>query len=124
MSHGAGSRMRKVNELLREIVADEVIELKDPGLGFVTVTGVDTAPDLRHAIVFYSVLGSEEVVASTAEALGRAHSRLQRAIGRQARLKFTPVLEFRPDEAVARGNRINELLYGLAAEPEKDEEAM
>jgi ribosome-binding factor A len=116
--------MRKVNELLREIVADEVIELKDPGLGFVTVTGVDTAPDLRHAIVFYSVLGSEEVVASTAEALGRAHSRLQRAIGRQARLKFTPVLEFRPDEAVARGNRINELLYGLAAEPEKDEEAM
>jgi ribosome-binding factor A len=124
VSHGAGSRMRKVNELLREIVADEVIELKDPGLGFVTVTGVDTAPDLRHAIVFYSVLGSEEVAASTAEALGRAHSRLQRAIGRQARLKFTPVLEFRPDEAVARGIRINELLYGLAAAPDEDEEAM
>jgi ribosome-binding factor A len=116
--------MRKVNELVREIVADEVTELKDPGLGFVTVTGVDTAPDLRHAIVYYSVLGSEEVAASTAEALGRAHSRLQRAIGRQARLKFTPVLEFRPDEAVARGIRINELLYGLDAAPDGNEEAM
>lgn len=124
MSHETSARMRKVNELVREIVADEVTELKDPGLGFVTVTAVDTAPDLRHAIVYYSVLGSEEVAASTAEALGRAHSRLQRAIGRQARLKFTPVLEFRPDEAVARGIRINELLAGLDAAPDGNEEAM
>ncbi|HEX9644833.1 MAG TPA: 30S ribosome-binding factor RbfA [Acidimicrobiia bacterium] len=124
MSHETSARMRKVNELVREIVADEVTELKDPGLGFVTVTAVDTAPDLRHAIVYYSVLGSEEVAASTAEALGRAHSRLQRAIGRQARLKFTPVLEFRPDDAVARGIRINELLAGLDAAPDGNEEAM
>ena len=60
MSRSTTPRMRKVNELIREIVAEEVTELKDPRIGFVTITGADTAPNLRRAVVFYSVLGSEE----------------------------------------------------------------
>jgi ribosome-binding factor A len=111
--------MRKVNELLREILAEEVTELKDPRIGFLTITGVDTAPNLRHATVFYSVLGDEEAIASTGEALSRAHSRLQRAIARQARLKYTPVLEFQPDLAIEQGLRINEILHHLHEEEDE-----
>jgi ribosome-binding factor A len=110
--------MRKVNELLREILAEEVTELKDPRIGFLTITGVDTAPNLRHATVFYSVLGDEEAMVATGEALTRAHSRLQRAIARQARLKYTPVLEFEPDAAIEQGLRINEILHHLHEEEE------
>lgn len=116
MSKRPVPRMRKVNELVREIVAEEVTELKDPGIGFVTITGVDTAPNLRNAVVFYSVLGTDEEIEATGAALQRAHSRLQRAVARQARLKYTPVLHFERDAAVERGVRINRILYDLAAE--------
>jgi ribosome-binding factor A len=113
MSHSPTPRMRKVNELLREVIADEVTELKDPGIGFLTITGVETAPDLRHAIVYYSVLGTEEEATATAEALHRAGPRLQAAVGRQTRIKYTPVLEFRVDPAIEQGLRIDRILHGL-----------
>lgn len=109
-------RMRKVNELLREVIAEEVAQLKDPRLGFVTVTGVETAPDLRTATVFYSVLGSDEEAVATGEALASAARRLQAAIASQARLKYTPVLRFAVDPAIERGLRISELLHGLEEE--------
>jgi ribosome-binding factor A len=67
-------------------------------------------------MVFYSVLGGAEEAATTGAALQRAHSRLQRAVARQARLKYTPVLQFAADEAVERGTRINRILHELAAE--------
>lgn len=102
--------MRKVNELIREIVADEIADLKDPRIGFVTVTGVDTAPDLRHAFVYYSVLGSEEDAVATASALETAAPHLQRAVGSQTRLKFTPRLDFRVDPSIEQGLRIDQLL--------------
>ena len=102
--------MRKVNELLREVVAEELGGLKDPRIGFITVTGVDTAPDLRHAVVYYSVLGTEEDEAATAEALRSARSRLQRAVASQTRLKFTPVLDFEVDPAIETGERIDRIL--------------
>ncbi len=60
MRRDKSARMRKVNELLREVIADTIVSLKDPGVGFITITGVDTSPDLRTAHVFYSVLGSDE----------------------------------------------------------------
>ena len=113
MSKPRSPRMRKVNELMREILAEEVTELKDPRIGFLTITGVDTAPNLRHATVFVSVLGDEDEIEATGEALTSAHSRLQRAIARQARLKYTPVLEFQPDLTVAQGLRINEILHHI-----------
>ncbi len=108
--------MRKVNELMREVIAEEVGRLKDPRLGFVTITEVRTAPDLRRATVYFSVL-DEADREGTAAALQSAHHRLQRAIARQAHLKYTPVLEFAVDEALERALRISKLLHDL----EKDE---
>ena len=122
MSKPPSPRMRKVNELLREILAEEVTELKDPRIGFVTITGVDTAPNLRNATVFFSVLGDDDAMRTTGEALTHAHSRLQRAIARQARLKYTPVLEFEPDLAIEQGLRINEIIRHLHDEDDTDDE--
>lgn len=102
--------MRKVNELLREVIAEEVSELKDPRIGFLTITGVDAAPNLRTAIVYYSVLGDEEQLASTAQALHSAASRFQAAVGRQTRLKYTPVLQFRIDPSIGTGVQMDRLL--------------
>lgn len=115
-------RMRKVNELLREVIAEEVAQLKDPRLGFVTVTGVETAPDLRTANVFYSVLGSAEEAAATGDALASAARRLQAAIASQARLKYTPVLRFVVDPAIERGLRISELLHELEEEESESDD--
>jgi ribosome-binding factor A len=115
--------MRKVNELLREVIAEEVGGLKDPRIGFVTITGVDTAPDLRHATVYYTVLGTPEEAAETGAALQHAHSRFQRAIASQVRMRYTPVLEFQVDEAVERGLRINQILHDLEVEQIEREEA-
>lgn len=105
--------MSRVNELLREIIAEEVGELKDPAIGFVTITGVDTAPDLRTAIVFYTAMGDEDVRADCAEALHRASARVQGRLAPQIRLKYTPTLEFRVDFAVEHGLQMEETLRQL-----------
>lgn len=113
MSRARSPRMRRVDELLREVLAEAVAGLKDPRLGFVTVTGVRTSPDLRTAVVYWSALGDEEQRRRTAEALEAAASRLQRELGRQVRLRYTPKLRFEPDEALERGLRIAEILHHL-----------
>jgi len=120
MSRG-GPRMRRVNELLREVIADEVARLKDPGLGFVTITGVDTSPDLRAARVYYSVLGEPEQRKETQAALERATSRIRAATGDQVRLRYLPTLDFEYDEAIERGLRMEQLLRNLGEEDEPDE---
>lgn len=113
MTKNPSPRMRKVNELLREVIAEEATELKDPRIGFLTITGVDTAPNLRNAIVYYSVIGDEEQHEATAAALKSAARRFQAVIGRQTRLKYTPVLEFRLDRSIDEGLRMEELLRHL-----------
>jgi ribosome-binding factor A len=118
MKRAKTSRMRKVNELMREVIADEVATLKDPRLGFVTITGVRTSPDLRRATVFFSVL-DEADQEGTAAALNSAHHRIQRAIAVQAHLKYTPVLEFRVDDALERGLRISKLLHDIEVESDE-----
>ena len=105
-----GARMRKVNELLREVIAEEVPQLKDPRIGFVTITGVETAPDLRNATVYCSVMGTEEEQQVSREALQHAAPRVQHAISGQVRLKYLPRLHFVLDSGVALGQRIEELL--------------
>src|SRR5690242_9851474 len=80
-------RMRRVNEVVREVLAETLPELKDPRIGLVTITGVDTAPDLRHATVFISVLGSEKKRDATLRGLEAAHGLLQSRLGRQLRMK-------------------------------------
>jgi ribosome-binding factor A len=111
--------MRRVDELLREVIADEVMRLKDPGLGFITITGVDTAPDLRSAKVYYSVLGDEDQQAATRAALGRAASHIRAGVAGQVRLKYVPELRFEVDEALERGLRMEELLRDLRKEQDE-----
>ena len=107
-------RMRKVNELLREILSEAVLELKDPRIGFVTITGVRTSPDLSHATVFVSVLGSERKRKRSLEGLGAAHGVLQARVAREVRLKRTPTLTFEYDPTVEEGVRMSKLIDELA----------
>ncbi len=109
-------RMRRVNALLREAIAAEVEELKDPRLGFVTVTSVDTAPNLRSAVVRYAVIGSPEEVAGSQAALDSAAPRISRIVGSQVRLKYTPTLTFALDEAAERSAHISAILRDVASE--------
>ena len=121
MSKPPSPRMRKVNELLRELIAEEAAELKDPRIGFLTITGVDTAPNLRSARVFYSVMGDEEQHQATAAALRSAAKRFQALSGRQTRLKYTPVLEFRLEPSIEAGIRMDALLHNLDHEESADD---
>lgn len=114
MARQKSPRMRKVNELVREVVADAVQDLKDPRIGFLTITGAETSPDLRSAVVYYSVLGSDEEKAATAAALKSATPRIQSAVGSETRLRYTPKLAFRVDAAIDDGLRINEILQEIA----------
>ena len=103
--------MRRVNEAVREVVSVRIAEgLRDPRIGFVTVTSVDTSPDLRHARVYVSVLGSPEERDATMAGLESAHGLLQQSVASELRLKHTPTLQFVFDESIERGMRISELL--------------
>ena len=108
------ARMRRVNESVRQVLSESVGDLKDPRIGFVTVTGVETSPDLRHARVFVSVLGSERARTRSLEGLQAAHSVLQARIARELRLKRTPQLAFEYDPSVERGVRMAKLIDELA----------
>jgi ribosome-binding factor A len=104
-------RMRRVNEAVREVVSVRIAEgLRDPRIGFVTVTSVDTSPDLRQARVYVSVLGTPEERDATMAGLESAHGVLQLAVAKELRLKHTPTLQFVFDESIDRGMRISELL--------------
>jgi ribosome-binding factor A len=107
----ASDRLRRVNEAVREVLSSKLTAgLKDPRIGFVTVTSVETVPDLSHAKVFVSVLGSEEEREETLEGLASSHGFLQAALGRELRMKRTPTLEFLHDPSVDHGFRIGELI--------------
>jgi ribosome-binding factor A len=104
-------RMRRVDESVRAVLSDAIgKQLQDPRVGFVTVTGVKTSPDLRHARVYVSVLGDEQVKAASLEGLRSAHGFLQKRVASELILKHTPTLSFEYDSSVDRGMRISELL--------------
>ncbi len=107
-------RMRRVNESIRQVLSEGVGQLKDPRIGFVTVTGVETSPDLRHATVFISVLGAERKRVQTLASLQAAHSVLQARLARELHLKRTPQLSFEYDPSVERGVRMTKLIDELA----------
>ena len=103
--------MRRINGLLREVIGGAIAsELEDPRIGFVTVTAVETSPDLRSARVFVSVLGSEGERTATLDALASSHGILQAQIARETRIKRTPTLTFHYDDSIERGARLSELL--------------
>ena len=126
-------RTVRVNEVVREVLADELERIDDPRLGLFTVTGVEVTPDLRQATVYYSALIPAEGEAEhehdtrglhppppnpTAVALREVGPQLQAAIGRQVRMKYTPHLVFREDPAIRTGERVDEILRQLHSEGE------
>jgi ribosome-binding factor A len=106
--------MRRVNEAVKEALAEALVELKDPRIGFVTITGVDTAPDLRQARVYVSVLGSKRKREKSLEGLQSAHGVLQAKLASELRLKRTPLLTFEYDPTVEQGMRMSRLIDELA----------
>jgi ribosome-binding factor A len=109
-------RMRRVNEAVREVLSEAVLELKDPRIGFVTVAAVETSPDLRQARVFVSVLGTEKRRAKALEGLEAAHGVLQRRVAQQLRMKRTPQLTFEYDPSAERGVRMAQLIDELVSD--------
>jgi ribosome-binding factor A len=120
-STGAGTYARslRVNQVLRQVVAEELERLADADerLRLVTVTAVDTAPDLRHATVYVASLEAD-----AAEALEERRRQLQSAVGRQVRMKRTPVLQFAADPGVSSGARVEEVLRRLGSEAQSGED--
>lgn len=110
--------MRRVNAAVREVLSEALPELKDPRIGFVTVTGVETSTDLRQARVFVSVLGSERKRDESLAGLTAAHGVLQARLARELRLKRTPQLAFEYDPTVERGVRMSRLIDELAPDDE------
>ena len=116
--------MRRVDEAMRMVLSDAIAtDLKDPRVGFVTVTAVKTSPDLRHARVYVSVLGDEDERTASIDGLRSAHGYLQRRLAGELTLKHTPTLTFEYDESVDRGMRISELLDQVAPDDPEGEEA-
>jgi ribosome-binding factor A len=106
--------MRRVNQALREVLSESIRTLKDPRIGFVTVTGVKTSPDLRQATVYVSVLGSARKREATLAGLESSHAVLQAAVNRELRLKRTPQLSFEYDPTIEEGVRLTRLIDELA----------
>lgn len=107
----SSDRLARVEEAIREVIGDALAgEIKDPRVGFVTVTDVRTSPDLRHAHVHVSVLGDERQREASLEGLRSAHGFLQRRVASELRLKRTPTLEFHYDETTDNAMRIEALL--------------
>jgi ribosome-binding factor A len=112
--------MRRVNEAVREVVSAHIAEdVKDPRIGFVTVTGVETTADLRSARVFVSVLGTDEEREAALAGLDSASGFLQQLVGRELRMKRTPTLTFVHDESIDTGMRIEKLISDVS--PRGDE---
>ena len=113
--------MRRVNEAVREVVSAHTSELKDPRIGFVTVTSVDTSPDLRYARVYVSVLGDEPARERALEGLNSSRGFLQAKVGEELRMKRTPTLRFEYDPSVELGIRLGRLIDEVAPEDEEPE---
>lgn len=113
-------RLERVAEEFREILAEEIPRLKDPRVGFVTITRVDIGPDLRRAIVYYTVMGENRDLRRTRAGLMSARSHLRSTLGQQVRLKYTPELEFEEDVGLAQLERVTELLKQIGSTPAEE----
>ncbi|MGH2785697.1 MAG: 30S ribosome-binding factor RbfA [Actinomycetota bacterium] len=120
MANASYPRAERVREAIKEVLAFEVERLKDPGVGFVTITEVTISRDLRTAKAFYSVYGSDVERAATRDGLRRATKHLRAAVARQIRLRYTPTLEFVEDPVTERVSRIESILADIHHD-ERDE---
>jgi ribosome-binding factor A len=110
--------MRRVNEAVRQVLGDALVDLKDPRIGLVTITGVQTSPDLRTARVYVSVFGGEKKRQRSIDALSAAHGVLQTRIATELHMKRTPTLTFEYDPTVEEGVRMSQLIDELAPHDE------
>jgi ribosome-binding factor A len=108
--------MEKVQKLARQVLGEEIQNLKDPRIGFATVTAVKITPDLRHARVWISVLGSDEEATETMAGLNSARPHLRSELGRQMRLKYLPELVFELDTGAIEAQRLDEILNRIHAD--------
>jgi ribosome-binding factor A len=110
-------RMRRVDEAIRQVIGDALAsDLKDPRVGFVTVTDVKTSSDLSHARVYVSVFGDDDVRADTMAGLRHAHGYLQKRVAGELKLKRTPTLEFAYDDTSERAMRLDALIDEVSGE--------
>ncbi len=109
-------RMERVQKLARQVLGEEIQNLKDPRVGFATVTAVRITPDLRHARVFVSVLGSEQDVKGTMAGLNSARPHLRAELGRQMRMKYLPELVFELDTGPREAQRLDEIFHRIHSE--------
>ncbi len=114
------TRQEKINHLLKVEISDIIRrEIRDPKLGFVTITDASVTKDLREAIIFVSVLGDDEQKAQSLKVLWRAAGHIRGEFGRRASMKVIPELKFRMDSAVDQGMRIFELLQQVKPHDEE-----
>lgn len=106
-------RTARVNHVVQEILADHLARIDDDRLDAVTVTGVETDPDLARAVVFFDNPAGPEADGDVLDALGELRPRLQAAVNRETRMRRTPTLVFRPDPAVRSAARIDEILHEI-----------
>ncbi len=111
-------RTERVQKLARQILGEEIQSLKDPRIGFATVTAVRVSPDLRHARVLVSVLGDDEAQAQTMKGLKSATAHLRTELGRRMRMKYLPELTFELDHGIEVAERVESLLRRIHEEEE------
>lgn len=112
-------RTERVQKVARQVLGDAIRTLKDPRVGFVTITAVRVSPDLRHARVLVSILGDDEARKESLAGLQSAKPVLRAELGRQMRMKYLPDLVFELDEGSDRAERIEELLHRIHQEEEE-----
>jgi ribosome-binding factor A len=115
-------RSARLNESLREVIAEELTRIDDERLAFVTVTAIDVDSEMNRAIVYFDSLDGEDGDAEILDALGSHRVRLQGAIGKQVRSKKTPILSFRPDHAIRHAERIERILTDSETLPDRPPE--
>lgn len=120
--HRPGNKAIRRGELLREVIASELVLIDDERLQWIAVTSVDVDPEMNRAIVFFDSMSGEEGDAEILEAFGEHRRRLQATIGRQVRAKKTPILDFRPDEVIRSAARIEQILRDSATLPERPDD--
>ncbi len=114
-------RKRRVNEAIKQVLSDALPTLKDPRIGFVTITGVEATKDFQQATVYVSVLGSERDRERSLAGLTAARGVLQASLARELQLRRTPVLAFAYDPTVERGVRLTQIIDELAPEDTEDD---
>ncbi len=112
-------RTARLSETLREVIAEELVRIDDEALAFVTITKVDTDPEMNRATVYFDSLAGEEADEQIVDAFAAHRVRLQSSVGRQVRAKKTPILFFQPDEVLRAAERIERVLRAPDTLPER-----